>query len=150
MDAMSINMDSVGFETEETVHEVDRVSIKWFAVALGEKDRIYYDREAARRAGFADVPAPPSFPTTFRDAQDAKLREKVGFDFTKLVHGQQEYEMPRPLVAGDVLRIRTRVADIYTKEGKSGAMIMVTTETTGRRPDGSVAFIGRSTIIQRP
>ncbi|MDP3938163.1 MAG: MaoC family dehydratase N-terminal domain-containing protein [Deltaproteobacteria bacterium] len=147
---MSINMDSVGFETEETVHEVDRVSIKWFALALGEKNPIYFDREAAKAAGFADVPAPPTFPTTFRDAQDAKLRDKVGFDFTKLVHGSQEYEAPKPLVAGDVLRIKSRVADIYTKEGKSGAMIMVKTESTGRRPDGSVAFVGRSTIIQRP
>ena len=147
---MGINMDSVGFETEETEHEVDRVSIKWFALALGEKNPIYYDRKAAKAAGFADVPAPPTFPTTFRDAQDAKLRDKVGFDFAKLVHGQQEYEMPRPLVAGDVLKVRSRVADIYTKEGRSGAMIMVITETTGRRPDGSVAFVGRSTVIQRP
>ena len=147
---MSIHFDAVGFETNETIHEVDRVSIKWFAKAIGEKNPVYYDRDAARREGFADVPAPPSFPTTFRDDEDARLRDRVGFDFRKLVHGQQEYEMPRPLVAGDVIRIKTRVAEIYTKEGKSGAMIMVVTETTGRRPDGSVAFVGRSTVVQRP
>lgn len=147
---MSINMDAVGFETGETTHEVDRVSIKWFANAIGEKGAIYYDLEAARKEGFADIPAPPTFPTTFKDDQDAKLRDKVGFDFTKLVHGTQSYEMPRPLVAGDVLKVKSRVADIYTKEGKSGAMIMVVIETTGRRPDGSVGFVGRSTVIQRP
>lgn len=147
---MSIHFDAVGFETNETIHEVDRVSIKWFAKAIGEKNPVYYDLDAARREGFADVPAPPSFPTTFRDDEDARLRDRVGFDFRKLVHGQQEYEMPRPLVAGDVIRIKTRVAEIYTKEGKSGAMIMVVTETTGRRPDGSVAFVGRSTVVQRP
>ena len=147
---MSINMESVGFETGETTHEVDRVSIRWFARALGEKNPIYYDQAAAKKAGFADVPAPPTFPTTFKDEQDAILRDEVGFDFMKLVHGGQEYEMPRPLVAGDVLKVRHRVADIYTKEGKSGAMIMVVVETTGRRPDGEIAFVGRSTVIQRP
>ncbi len=147
---MSIHFDAVGFETNETVHEVDRVSIKWFARAIGDTNPIYHSPEAAKREGYSDVPAPPTFPTTFRDEEDARLRDRVGFDFRKLVHGQQEYEMPRPLVAGDVLRIKTKVLDIYTKEGKSGAMIMVVTETTGRRPDGSVAFVGRSTVVQRP
>jgi acyl dehydratase len=147
---MSIHFDAVGFETNETVHEVDRVSIKWFAKAVGDTNPIYYDREAARREGFTDIPAPPSFPTTFRDEEDVRLRERVGFDFRKLVHGQQEYEMPRPLFAGEVLRVKHKVVNIYTKEGKSGAMIMVEMETTGRRPDGSVAYIGRSTVVQRP
>ncbi len=147
---MGINMDAVGFETEERLHEVDRVSIKWFAEAIGDKDPIYYDREAARRAGYEDVPAPPTFPTTFRDDEEVRLRDRVGFDFRKLVHGQQEYEMPRPLIAGETLRVRSRVADIYKKEGKSGAMILVVVETTGRRSDGSIAFVGRSTVIQRP
>jgi acyl dehydratase len=147
---MSIQFDAVGFETNETIHEVDRVSIRWFARAIGEGNPIYYDLEAAKREGFADIPAPPSFPTTFRDDEDARLRDRVGFDFRKLVHGQQEFEMPCPLLAGDVIRIRSRVAEIYTKEGKTGQMIMVVTETTGRRPDGSVAFTGRSTVVQRP
>lgn len=147
---MGINTDAIGFETAETTHEVDRVSIKWFAKAIGETNPIYFDLGAARKEGFADIPAPPTFPTTFRDDQDAKLRDEVGFDFRKLVHGTQEYEISRPLVAGDVLKVKSRVADIYTKEGKSGAMIMVVTETLGHRPDGSLAFVGRSTIIQRP
>ncbi len=147
---MGINYDAVGFETNETVHHVDRVSIKWFARAMGDANPIYYDLEAAKREGFRDIPAPPTFSTTFRDEEDARLRERVGFDFSKLVHGQQEYEMPGPLVAGDILRIKTRVADIYKKEGKSGQMILVVTETTARRPDGSTAFIGRSTVVQRP
>ena len=124
---MSIHFDAVGFETNETEHEVDRVSIKWFARAIGDTNPIYYDREAAKREGFADIPAPPTFPTTFRDEEDVRMRDRVGFDFRKLVHGQQEYEMPRPLVAGDVVRIKSRGAEIYTKAGKSGAMIMVVT-----------------------
>jgi acyl dehydratase len=147
---MSIHFDAVGFETNETVHEVDRVSIKWFARAIGENNPVYFDLEAAKRQGFADIPAPPTFPTTFRDEEDARLRERVGFDFRKLVHGQQDFEVPRPLLAGDVIRIRSRVSEIYTKEGRTGPMIMIVTETTGRRPDGSVAFTGRSTVVQRP
>jgi acyl dehydratase len=147
---MGINKDAVGFETEERFHEVDRVSIRWFAEAIGDKDPVYYDREAARRAGYEDVPAPPTFPTTFRDEEETRLRDRVGFDFRKLVHGQQEYEMPRPLIAGETLGVRSRVTQIYEKEGKSGSMILVVVETTGRRSDGSTAFVGRATVIQRP
>ena len=43
-------------------YEVGKEKIREYAFAVGEDNPVYFDRQAAKDAGFRDVPAPPSSP----------------------------------------------------------------------------------------
>jgi len=71
----------------------------------------------------------------------------IGIDLKRLLHGGQRFEYGEPLLAGDDLTIRTRIADIYAKKG--GKMEFVEEEVVGELPDGKTAFKGFTTLIIR-
>jgi len=71
------------------------------------------------------------------------------FDLARVLHGGQEYRFERPILAGDRLRCRTRLRDVYQREGRLGAMTFLIIELEGRSEDGEPVFSGRSTVIVR-
>ena len=50
-----------------------------------------------------DIIAPPTFMTTFRDGADSGtfLRE-LGTDISRVLHGEQEFELYRPIRPGEM------------------------------------------------
>jgi hydroxyacyl-ACP dehydratase HTD2-like protein with hotdog domain len=46
-----------------------------------------------------------------------------------VLHGEQEFEMVRPIQPGHTYLCRARIVDIYEKTGKSGPMAFVLRET---------------------
>ncbi|MBC7463729.1 MAG: MaoC family dehydratase N-terminal domain-containing protein [Actinobacteria bacterium] len=69
---------------------VTQEDISAFALAIGEED--------------VSV-APPTFSICISLAQSQAILSapEVGLDWTRLVHGDQRFELRRPIVAGDVL-----------------------------------------------
>jgi acyl dehydratase len=114
-----LNQDCVGRSYEATgSFEVSREHIRIFADAIGDRNPAYRDRDAARALGHPDVIAPPTFLTTVglslaTGGGGGPLSDPdLGLDFTRVVHGQQRFVHHRPVVPGDVLRMRTTVESI--------------------------------------
>ena len=142
-----IDRRHVGRRTEAIVLEVEKGAIRRFAEAIGDRDPVYYDEAAARAAGHERIPAPPTFATSLR-APD--IREGMGVDMRRLLHGEQSYDLLRPLYAGDRLRVYARVADIGEKTGRSGTLDVLTTEQIGEDDrTGEAVFVGRSVVLIR-
>ena len=82
---------------------VGREKIREYATAIGEQAPICHDVEAAKAAGYADVVAPPMFAAVYswRAMGPAVLDPEVGIDFSRLVHGAQDFTWHEPVVAGD-------------------------------------------------
>ena len=70
---------------------------------------------------------------------------ELGLDFSKVLHGSQEYEFRRPLEVGETVTIRTRIEAIRAFGGS--AFLTILTELVGT--DGEVACTARSTMIER-
>src|SRR5262249_16667189 len=137
----------VGRVSEPITLEVEPGHIRRFVEALGDANPLYSDPAAARAAGLPALPAPPTFAAALR-ARD--VREGLGIDLRKLLHGEQEYEYRRPLYAGDRLVLRERIVDVQDKQGRSGAMQLLTLETTAHDPaSGELVFVGRKTVVIR-
>ena len=51
----------IGHELPASVLPIERSRLQFFAKAIGETDPVYTDVAAARDAGYADLPAPPTF-----------------------------------------------------------------------------------------
>ena len=47
--------------------------------------------------------APPTFSISITLEQSQKLLQDSGLDWTRVVHGEQKFEIKRPIIAGDKL-----------------------------------------------
>ena len=127
---LPINRAVIGKEYAPYVVTVERGKNKEFARAIGDLNPFYLDDRVGQASEWGDVIAPPTFATTFRDeaAAEALLRD-LGTDISRVLHGEQEFEMARPLQPGQTYVCRTRILDIYEKTGRSGPMAFVVRET---------------------
>ena len=130
----SLTGDLIGRESEIVLFDVERGAIRKFAEAV-------QDQTPACVRG--DI-APPTFPTTFRMTIPG-----VTFDLARVLHGSQEYRYERPLRAGDRVRCRLRVADIYQRQGRLGEMTFLILALEGRDESGTAVFTGTTTAILR-
>ncbi len=130
----ALTSELIGRESEVVVFEVERGAIRKFADAVQDQTP-----ECVR----GDI-APPTFPTTFRMTIPG-----VTFDLAHVLHGAQEYRYERPLRAGDRVRCRVRVANVYRREGRLGEMTFLILAMDGTDESGSPVFSGTTTAILR-
>jgi len=130
---MAVDRSVIGLTSEPVVNEVEKGAIRKFAEAIGDPNPVYAQGEIA----------PPTFPTTFR----TKL--PITIELKRVLHGGQEFEYERPIRAGDVITVVSRVVDVVEKHGKLGAMTIYTVESEGTDAEGQLVYRGRSTIISR-
>ena len=144
---MPLNQSLKGKTYQELTFEVERDRVTQFALAVGEDDPRFLEDGAARAEGFPEQVAFPTFPTVLGILVSAQVvtDPDLGLDYTRVVHGEQEYEWARPLVVGDVLKTTPRVADIYTKGPNE--FLVIEAEMTDA--DGEVVCISRGTLLSR-
>jgi acyl dehydratase len=142
-----LNRDLLGKEYEPVPYEVGREKIREFARAVGETDPIYHDPQAARSRGYPEQVAPLTFPTVIhiRSGPQVIMDPELGLDYALVVHGSQEFEYRRPIVAGDVLTARPRIAEITAK----GPHEFLTIETPMTDASGELVCVARATLISR-
>jgi acyl dehydratase len=147
---MPLNRDYVGREyPSSTFFEVGREHIRQFAQAIGDPNPIYVDPEAAKAAGHPDVIAPPTFLTvlTMRFGGEGAVADPgLGLNYAMVVHGEQKFQLHRPIVAGDRLRATTKVSDI--RDAGRNELLVVTSEVTEDGTGEHVATL-TSTIVSR-
>ena len=137
----------IGRESEPTVVEVEKGAIRRLADAIGDANPIHADEEAARAAGFASLVAPPTFPAVL--SLNEKFRHALDLGTRSLLLGEESIEYGRPIVAGDRLVLKSKVADVQERAGTSGATDVLVIETEGRGTDGELVFRTRETFILR-
>jgi acyl dehydratase len=127
----AINRSVIGKEYPPYAVTVERGKIKEFARAIGDLNPFYLDDRVGRASPWSDVIAPPTFAVTFRDetADTTALLRDLGTDISRVLHGEQEFEIHRQLTPGATYLCRTKILDIYEKSGKTGPMAFVVRET---------------------
>jgi acyl dehydratase len=144
---MPLNQALVGKEYPPVRYEVGREKLREFAVALGETDPIYHEEEAARAAGHPDLPAVPTFPIvlSFRAGQVVYGDPALGLDYSRVVHGEQEFIYHRPIHAGDRLLAAGKVAAVEAK----GRHELLTLQTEVTTEAGEPVCTVRATLLSR-
>ena len=142
----------VGRQYDVPPWEVDRSKIRELVQAIGDPNPIYLDPEAARREGYKDTPAPPTYITVPGNWQGntEQFMKDLNINYMMVVHGGEEYEYYQEIYPGDVLTGRTTVKSIVEKESKSGAkMDIVTIETEYFNQRNEKVLVARTTLIER-
>jgi acyl dehydratase len=145
---MALNREYVGrvFGPGEP-YEVSRVKIADFADAIGEPSELCRDREAAIKAGYPDVIAPPTFAVIIDQLSTKAVVTDpgLGLDYSMVVHGEQSFAYSRPLHAGDVVIATTTVESIKSVGGLS----MLVTSTSIDTVDGEHVCTAKSNVVER-
>lgn len=141
---MAVDRSVIGERTAAHRVRVERGPVSNFAHAVGDDSEIYRSRPAARAAGFAEVPAPPTFSFAMpywgaylaeeqpESPAENPMHRIMGEQFAKgalVLHGEQEFEYHRPIVVGDVLDGVAEIADVYERDTDSALMTFVVVET---------------------
>ena len=149
---MPLNSELVGKSYPPVRYEVGREKLREFAEAVGETDPVYHDEQAAKAAGYRDIPAVPTFPIvlSFRAGQRVYGDPDLGLDYSRVVHGEQEFEYHRWPVVGDDLVAEGRIADVYERESKGRTMTFIVTETVWKdAKSGDPVVTARFNLIHR-
>ncbi|KAB2350671.1 MaoC family dehydratase N-terminal domain-containing protein [Actinomadura rudentiformis] len=143
---MALNRDFIGrtFPPSEP-YEVSRVKIREFADAIGDRNPVYRDPEAAKAAGHPDVIAPPTFPIVVSLGGPAIVDPELGLNLAMVVHGEQHFEYRRPLQAGDVVTCTSTITEIKAI-GNNEKMTIETDITT---VEGELIVKTFNTLVER-
>ncbi|WP_405485152.1 MaoC family dehydratase N-terminal domain-containing protein [Nocardia sp. NBC_00511] len=148
---MAIDPSIVGTELPATTLTVDAGRLRFFAKAIGETNPVYTDLEAAKAAGYADLPAPPTFlfSIELENPDPFAFATAAGVDLRFVLHGEQTFTYHSTAIAGDVLIATPRITDVYSKKG--GALEFMVKETAVTRADGSpVADLKTVIVVRNP
>jgi acyl dehydratase len=145
---LPLNRDFIGRSyTSSPPFEIGRELIRHFATAIGDTNPISHDVEAARAAGHPDLVAPPTFLTTltFRRPSGPIGEPDLGLDYSRVVHGEQRFELHRPVCAGDEVVATSTVTEI--RDVGRNEMMQLTSEIT--TTSGERIATATNTMISR-
>jgi len=131
---MALNMAYEGRTFPPTEpYRVGREKIREFVEAIGATDPVHVDPAAARALGYGDVIAPTTFPIVITMPATRLISDDpdLGFDFTRMVHGDQRFSYVRPIVAGDELVCVTSIEKLTSRAGLDSVSLRAHIETTG-------------------
>ena len=111
--------------------------LRFYAKATGQTDPIFLDEEAARAAGHPGLPVPPTFLfcLEMESPNPAAIRELLGMDYRRLLHGQQGFSYYSMAYAGDKLTFSQQIADIYDKKDGALEFVVRKTRVTNQRAE---------------
>jgi acyl dehydratase len=132
--------DTQGHVTPPIPVDIERGAIAGFASAIGARDSIHSDPDAARAAGYADVVAPPTYATVVdMAAAHASARAGhidaltlVGADVRYLLHGSERYRYHAPILAGRTVKVSTHITGFSDAKGGKLEIAHLETRITGQ------------------
>jgi acyl dehydratase len=144
---MPVSTAAIGKSYAPVTYAVGREKIREYALAVGETDPLHLDLEAARAAGWRDLVAPPMFAVVYCGVAlgPALFDPEVGIEFSRLVHGGQEFEWGPLVVAGDEITTTMTVKEISERRG----MGFFVFESVSTNQDGDTVCVGTWSNIVR-
>lgn len=150
----------IGKSMGKSVFQVEKEPIRRFADSVEDGNPLYWDEAYAKKSKYGSIIAPPGLicapwygarPTPWgpRGAVSAGAARpdlaKAGYG--RVLDGGVEWEFFAPVKAGDTITAESKIKDIFDREGKSGKMAFMITETTYTNQDGKVVAQTRGTSI---
>jgi hypothetical protein len=148
----------IGINSPPWTYEVTTTSVRAFARGVGYTDPVYYDIDAARAAGYRNLPAPPCYlgtpvfiPGKSDDRFSGPLNSGINisqYGLANGVDGGSELVYFDSICAGDTLTAIIRLVGLDVRESKSlGQMLILSLEMEYKNQSGKVVMILRNQSI---
>jgi acyl dehydratase len=164
-------------EARESSMEATWSEHRRFIQAIMDEDPIYYDEAYAKKTRYGGIVCAPLFPSSVNrrpmgtpDPLTEGFKNNPEFDglaasgegerrrglppmdlshVPRMLNGGNEIEFIQYMKLGEKTISKSRIADIYEREGRSGRMVFIITETEVRNEKGELLMISRNTAIRR-
>jgi len=148
----------LGLNSPPWTYEVTTTSVRAFARGVGYTDPVYYDIDAAKKAGYRNLPAPPCYlgtpvfipgksDDTFSGPKNAGI-DFLQFGLINILDGGTEVEYFDTLCAGDTLTAVNRLVALDVRESKAlGQMLILSFEMEYKDQRNKVVMISRGQAI---
>ena len=144
-----------------SIFGVEREAIRRFADSVDDSNPLYWDEEYAKNARYGSIIAPPGFicapwfsgrPVKWgkrgaTSAEGAQRPDLAKAGYGRVLDGGVEWEFFAPVRAGDTITASSKIANIFEREGRSGKMAFVISETTYTNQNGDVVATTHGTSI---
>ena len=153
-----VDKSKLGMELPVYTFRVEKDRIAELAIAVSQKENkeqinpIYYDEEAAKKAGYQGIPIPPTFPisTFFWTGGGLMATVKtLGIDLNKLLHREEEYEYFGSIYAGDVITRKMKVIDVLKKGSGNKSVEVTVLETELINQRGELVLKSLTRLLER-
>ncbi|HEX8743538.1 MAG TPA: MaoC family dehydratase N-terminal domain-containing protein [Thermoleophilaceae bacterium] len=126
--------------------EITRDAVRAYADVVGHREAVYRDPEAARRAGYPDLVAPPMFAAVYAaPAVWPAMAEAVGTGMEGVLHGAQEFRWSGLAFAGDAITTEARAVE----RTEAGGLAFHVVESISSNAAGEELVRGRWMAIRR-
>ena len=135
--------------------EIGAASIRKFALSIGDSNPLYSDGEYARGTSYGGIIAPPTFVCETMQYMVGELDEsggpagRVKLPLGSEIRGSNDYHFHQPLRPDDLLTVRWRVADIRERDGRTGKLVIVTSEVSYWNQHGALLATNAETNLFR-
>ena len=135
--------------------EIGRSAFRQYALAVGDFNPLYSDREHATASGLRDVMAPPTLICDTWQYVDSDMDTRgdlVGrgsFGELTGLRAGNEYEFFQPIHPDDVITARWLVKDVYERTGRSGSLVFQVVEATYSNQRGELLARNTETLFYR-
>lgn len=139
-------------------YDVTKKDIRRFAQAIGDSNPLYYDEEYAKSTKFQSIVSPPLFCSAFvfEDVPLEKLppdgspiETDIPIPAKRMVGGGSVFENFSRFKPGDTIVVKSKIVDIYTKQGRSGELYFIVLETSFYNQHEELAARETATFIKR-
>ena len=136
--------------------EIGRSSLRQYALAIGDFNPLYSNRDFAQANGLRDVIAPPTLICDTWQYVDSDMDERgdlLGRGPIRELEGLRagnEYEFFQAIQPDDVITAHWAVKDVYEKTGRTGSLVFQVIETTFYNQSGELLARNTETMFYRP
>jgi len=150
----------IGQSGDVRIFEVEKGAIRRFAEAVDDPNPLYWDEEYAKNSGYGSIIAPPGFfgwpakgvkegvPYSETMIEISSALTKAGYTNPAAIDARLEYNFFSPVRSGDTLAATSIIKDIVEREGRTGKMAFIITETTYTNQRGDLVAKARSILIR--
>lgn len=143
-----IDRQHIGYTTAPTRVAVDPWRVRLFCQAIGETSPVHWDEAAARDAGHAGCPVPPTFLKALEaeHCSSAALLRHLQVSVGQVLHAEQSFTLLSPVHVGDQVDITRSITDLYDK--RDGALSFIVVQTAYRVGERDAATSVQTILVR--
>ena len=137
----------IGQDIEVGSHYVSEKELVEYAKSLGETNPLYIDPEAASHGPYKRIIATPGYYTAIRLKPSLDPKVQFASDSFSYMAGQNICYL-KHIGAGDTIRARSQVTNVYKKTGRTGSLVFIERKTTYLNQENDIVLIVDSSNVR--
>lgn len=135
--------------------EIGRGIIRMFAIATGDLNPLYVDRDQAVKGPYGDLIAPPTLVCeTFqyyngRLDQEGSYSDRVHLPIGQEIRASNDYTFHKVVKYDDIITATWKISDIYERQGRTGHLLFLLVDITYTNQHGELLAENRETMVNR-